>query len=205
MRDLIIRFTRRVCAVANSAKAGPLTITAVTAVFRCQDTKARVRLTKWLGGLVGKASRDKGARVERLLRDELTRHGWDGATRVPLSGAMKTRIEYQSDVTARPPGYGSEVTFECKARAKGFEAIYGLASLGGKLCFSVGSGDLCVLTLDPNLAIESASFPDITTFDPATQKVMRSIVKKCHDWIGTAMILALKQDRNPFIYVRFRR
>lgn len=155
---------------------------------------------------MGKASRDKGARVERALRDELTRHGWEGATRVPLSGAMKTRVEYQSDVTARPPGYGTEVTFECKARATGFDGIYALLPAGlDRLCFSVGSGDLCVLTLDPNRAIESASFPDITTFTPEQQKVMRSIVKKCRDWIGTAMILALKQDRQPFIYVRYRK
>lgn len=154
---------------------------------------------------MGKASRDKGARVERALRDELTRHGWEGATRVPLSGAMKSRIEYQSDVTARPPGMGSEVTFECKARAKGFDTIYALLGTQKKLCFSIGPGDLCIVTLDPNVALESASFPDITTFPPEQQKVMRSIVKKCRDWIGTAQILALKQDRMPFLYVRYRK
>lgn len=155
---------------------------------------------------MGLRSRSKGARVERLLRDELTRHKWEGATRVPLSGAMKTRIEYQSDVTARPPGYGSEVTFECKARASGFDNIYSLIPPGvDKLCFSIGNGDLCVVTLNPDKALESASFPDITTFTPAQQKIMRQIVKKCHDWIGTAMILALKQDRCPFLYVRFRK
>lgn len=155
---------------------------------------------------MAKFSRDKGARVERALRDELTRHGWEGATRVPLSGAMKTRVEYQSDVTARPPGFGSEVTFECKARAKGFESIYALLPIGTtKVCFSVNEGDLCIVTFDPDLAIESATFPDITTFPPEQQKVMRSIVKKCRDWIGTAMILALKQDRHPFCYIRYRK
>lgn len=154
----------------------------------------------------GRMSRNKGARVERALRDELTRHGWEGATRVPLSGAMKTRIEYQSDVTARPPGYGSEVTFECKARATGFDTIYALLPPGvDKLCFAVGKGDLCVLTMNPNHAIDSASFPDITTYAPAQQKAMRQVVKKCHDWIGTAMILALKQDRHPFLYCRYRK
>ena len=155
---------------------------------------------------MGKMSRDKGARVERALRDELRRHGWSDVTRVPLSGAVKTRDAYQNDVVGVPPGLGQEISCEGKARAEGFEAIYGLVPVGAaKLCFSVGSGDLCVLTLDPNIALESASFPDVTTFDPATQKVMRSIVKKCHDWIGTAQILALKQDRAPFLYIRFRR
>ncbi len=154
----------------------------------------------------GRMSRNKGARVERLLRDELVRHGWSDVARVPLSGAVKTRDAYQNDVVGRPPGFGQEISFECKARAKGFEAIYGLVPVGAaKLCFSVGSGDLCVVTLDPNVALESANFPDVTTFDPATQKVMRSIVKKCRDWIGTAQVLALKQDRNCFIYIRYRK
>lgn len=154
----------------------------------------------------GRMSRNKGARVERALRDELTRHGWEGATRVPLSGAMKTRIEYQSDVTARPPGMGSEVTFECKARAAGFDTIYSLVPPSiEKVCFSVGKGDLCVLTRNPNEAIAGTSFSDITTFTIAQQKVMRQIVKKCQDWIGTAMILALKQDRLPFLYIRYRK
>lgn len=155
---------------------------------------------------MGKASRDKGARSERALRDELIRHGWSDVVRVPLSGAVKTRPEYQSDVSARPPGYGSEVTFENKARATGFDSIYALVPPSvDRICFAVGNGDLCVVTLDPNKALESATFPDITTFPPEQQKVMRSIVKKCRDWIGTAMILSLKQDRKPFIFIRYRK
>lgn len=154
----------------------------------------------------GKASRDKGARSERALRDELIRHGWSDVRRVPLSGAVKTSEAYQDDVVGRPPGFGSEIRFENKARATGFDSIYSLLPTGvDRVCFSVDNGDLCVITLDPNKALESATFPDISTFDVKTQKVMRSIVKKCRDWIGSAQILSLKQDRLPFLYCRYRK
>jgi hypothetical protein len=144
--------------------------------------------------------------VERLLRDELRRHGWEDVARVPLSGAVKTRDAYQNDVVGRPPGFGKEISFECKARAKGFEKIHGLLPPGvDRVCFSDGIRDLCVVSLDPNKVIESAVFPDITNCPPEQQKVMRSIVKKCHDWIGTAQVLALKQDRAPFLFIRYRK
>lgn len=155
---------------------------------------------------MGKASRDKGARSERALRDELTRYGWEGATRVPLSGAMKTRVEYQSDVTARPPGYGSEVTFENKARATGFDAYYALLPRPESvIAVAFESGESLVVTLNPNIAIEAHTHLDISEFDPKFQKALRSIAKKCREWIGTAMILSMKQDRKPFIYVRYRK
>lgn len=153
----------------------------------------------------GKASRDKGARSERALRDELIRHGWSEVRRVPLSGAVKTSEAYQDDVVGRPAGYGSEVRFENKARATGFDVYYALVPPSvGRLCFAVDS-ECFLVTLDPNKALESASFPDVTTFDPKTQKVMRSLAKKCRDWAGNAQIVSLKQDRKPFLYVRFRR
>jgi hypothetical protein len=153
----------------------------------------------------GKASRDKGARSERALRDELIRHGWSDVRRVPLSGAVKTSEAYQDDVVGRPAGFGQEIRFENKARATGFDAYYALVPAGvDRLCFAVGH-ELFVVTLDPNKALESASFPDVTTFDPKTQKAMRSLAKKCQDWAGNAQIVSLKQDRKPFLYCRYRK
>jgi hypothetical protein len=154
---------------------------------------------------MAKKSRDKGARSERALRDELIRHGWSEVRRVPLSGAVKTSEAYQDDVVGRPAGYGSEIRFENKARATGFDSYYALLPNGtDRLCFAIGS-ECFLVTLNPNVALESASFPDIAGFDPKTQKVMRSLAKKCRDWIGNAQILSLKQDRLPFLYVRFRK
>lgn len=155
---------------------------------------------------MGKASRDKGARSERALRDELIRHGWQDVVRVPLSGAVKTRPEYQSDVSGRPPGLGTEITFENKARAAGFDPIYALLPHGTvSLSFIALSGECVVLSLDPNESIRVTYFIPIESYDPKIQKVLNSVLKKCRDWIGTAQILSLKQDRKPFLYIRYRK
>lgn len=153
----------------------------------------------------GRHSRNKGARSERALRDELIRHGWSEVRRVPLSGAVKTSEAYQDDVVGRPPGYGTEIRFENKARARGFEAYYDLVPLGvTKRCFTVDDS-LFVVTLNPNVALEQSHYYDISLSDTKTQKVMRSLAKKCLAWVGNAQIVSLKQDRMPFLYVRVRK
>lgn len=156
----------------------------------------------------GAHSRNKGARSERQLRDELIRHGWQDVRRVPLSGAVKTSLAYQDDVVGTAPN-GAEVRFENKARATGFEAIYGLLPPSiDVLAFGVYCGPLAIISLNPNLILDHArdqGVPEITTFDAKTQKVMRSVLKKCADWIGNAQVLSLKQDRHPFLYVRYFR
>ena len=154
---------------------------------------------------MAKFSRDKGARSERALRDELIRHGWSDVVRVPLSGAIKTRDAYQDDVVGRPPGYGSEIRFENKCRATGFEKIYGLLPPSVKsIRFYTEMSELLTISLDPNEILHSEHHTNINEFDPKTQKVLRSIVKKCRDWIGQADVLSLKQDRAPFLYCRYR-
>lgn len=157
----------------------------------------------------GRHSRQKGARSERQLRDELIRHGWSDVVRVPLSGAVKTRQAYQDDVVGRPPGWGSEIRFENKARATGFESIYALVPLSVPvLGFSTPDGKIVVLSLDPNKVLDVAnrqSVTDISLYTPAQQKVMRQIIKKCEQWIGGAQILSLRQDRMPFLYIRYYR
>src|SRR4051812_21164239 len=87
----------------------------------------------------GKASRDKGSRGERQLRDELTKQGWLGAMRIPLSGAMKG---FKGDVLARHPARGTETNFECKLRAGlPFKALYAALESRpeslGPVCLSV--------------------------------------------------------------------
>lgn len=154
----------------------------------------------------GRHSRNKGARSERQLRDELIRHGWSDVVRVPLSGAVKSRNAYQDDVVGVAPD-GREYRFENKARATGFESIYKvLPRESTVLAVSLGNGELLTLSLNPNLAI----LPDLqylceSEFSEDYRKVFNSVAKKCRDWIGNAHILSLKQDRCPFIYVRYRK
>jgi len=68
---------------------------------------------------MGKASRDKGNREERLLVKFLQGHGF-GAERVPLSGAAGGR--FSSDVTV--PFLGLDRRIEVKVREHGFAQIY---------------------------------------------------------------------------------
>lgn len=153
----------------------------------------------------GKYSRDKGARSERQLRDELLRQGWRDVRRVPLSGAVKTSLAYQDDVVGTAPD-GKEYRFENKARATGFDSIYALlpSNIGLK-SVELETGELIAISLDPNKVIANAVFLSISEFDKEHQRVFRSIAKKCRDWIGNAEILSLKQDRKPFIYARYRK
>jgi Holliday junction resolvase len=68
---------------------------------------------------LGKASRDKGARGERLFVRLLQEQGI-AAERIPLSGAAGG--SFTGDITV--PVMGIDRKFECKLRADGFKEIY---------------------------------------------------------------------------------
>lgn len=68
---------------------------------------------------MGKAQRDKGARVERALIKLLQDKGF-AAERVPLSGAMHGR--FGSDISM--PLLGKDLRIEVKCRANGFNRLY---------------------------------------------------------------------------------
>jgi Holliday junction resolvase len=67
----------------------------------------------------GRASRDKGNRLERAIVRLLQGHGF-GAERVPLSGS--TGGSCSGDLTV--PILGRDLVVEAKARANGFARLY---------------------------------------------------------------------------------
>jgi hypothetical protein len=67
----------------------------------------------------GRASRDKGNRLERAIVRLLQDHGF-GAERIPLSGS--TGGSYSGDLTV--PILGRDLVVEAKARANGFARLY---------------------------------------------------------------------------------
>jgi hypothetical protein len=69
---------------------------------------------------MGRASRDKGARIERALVAALQCRGF-AAERVPLSGAVRGR--FSGDVSV--PLLGMDRRIEVKGRANGFARLYG--------------------------------------------------------------------------------
>lgn len=68
---------------------------------------------------MGKASRDKGGREERLLVNLLQERGY-AAERVPLSGAAGGK--FAGDISM--PILGKDVLLESKVRADGFKQLY---------------------------------------------------------------------------------
>ncbi len=67
----------------------------------------------------GKASRQKGDRLERLVVDTLRAEGL-AAERIPLSGSAGG--SFAGDVTF--PALGGDWKAECKCRASGFKLVY---------------------------------------------------------------------------------
>lgn len=70
---------------------------------------------------MGKFSRDKGNRVERLIVDILKRSGFHDAQRVPLSGAAHGAFAGDVSLSVCEENWRGEV----KCRAAGFATIYG--------------------------------------------------------------------------------
>lgn len=69
---------------------------------------------------MGRASRDKGNRIERALVAFMQDHGF-AAERVPLSGAARGR--FGGDISL--PLLGVDRRVEVKGRANGFARLYG--------------------------------------------------------------------------------
>jgi hypothetical protein len=189
---------------AEGAQPTPLTIIFAIPVTLRKEIRIPRRLRK-RSFFMGRASRAKGARGERMLRDELRRYGWEDVSR---EGWKQVRAGQQEsdDVVGRPPGFGREIALESKLRKTGFEAIYKLLPKEtSQHAVLLEGGDCIVLALNPNTVLESTTHIPISEFQNDYQKVFRSVGKKCREWIGNSQILALKQDRHPWIYVRYRK
>jgi Holliday junction resolvase len=98
----------------------------------------------------GRASRDKGNRLERAVVRLLQDHGL-GAERVPLSGSAGG--SYSGDLTV--PIIGRDLVVEAKARAKGFSQIYSWLEGRDVLIIKADRRDALVI-LPLNLAADIA-------------------------------------------------
>lgn len=169
---------------------------------------------------MSKMSRNKGARVERALRDDLIRHGWSDASREGWKQVRGGAID-SGDVVAKTPS-GNEKWFECKARAKAFQRVYALMNKHrvfdrGTLSWSLPSGRCVIVAYNPTELTKLASeysFPGVDLFqDKEDKRVMRQIAafKETHLMKKNkegklvdiqADYLAIKGDREPFAYIR---
>ncbi len=154
---------------------------------------------------MGRASRSKGARGERMLRDELRRHGWEDVSREGWK-QVRNGQEESDDVIGKPPGSQTVVAFENKFYKTGFDKYYTLVDyFQGQVACTFPEGDAILASLDPNDVLEQVVHLPLDEFPVSHRKVLKSLAKKCRDWIGNAQILSLKQNGKPFIYVRYRK
>lgn len=150
---------------------------------RISPQRARPRSTL----SVGKASRDKGGRNERLLVQHLTHLG-HSAHRVPLSGAMRN---YKADVIC------GDIKIEVKSRKCSFTKIY--AMLNGTSSVRFEYDGVCVyvthsFALATSVMREGGSFPKETS-------VSHRRIVKMRGLLGEATVLAIKDDRQPFLFI----
>ncbi len=170
---------------------------------------------------MSKLSRNKGARVERALRDDLERHGWTNASREGWKQVRGGAID-SGDVVAVDPK-GRERWFECKARAKAFQHVYALANKHrvfdrGHLSWSMPDGRCVIIAYNPTELLNAAAdypMPSMSLYaDKEDRRVMAQIArfKEAHlmkrDRKTGKLVaiqadyLAIKGDRQPFLYIR---
>jgi hypothetical protein len=153
----------------------------------------------------GRMSRNKGSRVERLLRDLLRERGFT-ADRIPLSGAaqgFKGDVQFAKD--------GKYYVAEVKARKASFRRIYDLWSehkldsdsdtlkfLSGKWLVNVSCHPEAALSDGGTYPLET-NLPMYQEFKITLRKIinLQKLVKDCD-------VLAIKDNNHPFLFIRFK-
>lgn len=137
--------------------------------------------------------------------EELRRLGWGQPVR---EGWKQVRggQDAAPDVMATPPGWGTSWYFEVKLRAKGFEKLYeAIPPTTPYFGFSTDTGKVVIACRNPSeitSAIKTSSFPNIADLNKEDQKAAIKLLKM-EEWVGDAQVLAVKQDRNCFLYIRY--
>lgn len=145
---------------------------------------------------MGKMSRNKGSRNERLLVEHLKKKGYE-ALRVPLSGAMKG---YKCDVRAIRGGV--EHTFELKVRANEYGSIYAFFAMNEE------NGVVRISDADSNTLVLSDDFEKVKDMAGEYPLDESRTAKKLHNMqklLNGAQFLVIRGDRMGFLFVQYSR
>lgn len=146
-------------------------------------------------------NRQRGKRAEYLLRDFLNDKGMP-AFRVPFSGASHG---FKGDVQFSHGG--RKYLMELKLRKDAFEEVY--------LFWETYSCDITcyldsvqfIITDDPkNLFKEPESFESpetLTKVSTTIRKKALATILKAREWLKECDFLTIKQDRKPFLFIRY--
>lgn len=148
---------------------------------------------------MGKFSRDKGKRNELLLVHYLRSIHFN-AVRVPLSGAC---AGYESDVVATRDNVS--YSFELKARKDLFKSIYETVFEPVVRFSNYADNGRPLIAIGTDLdQVNDRNYPVYDTIIPKSKesKVYKRLVT-LHKWKGKADFLVLKDDRKPFLFVRY--
>lgn len=139
----------------------------------------------------GKMSRNKGRRLEYLVRDLARKAGFQ-ADRVPLSGASQG---FKGDV--RISKYGKTYIIECKSRSAGFSSIYDLYHQDASGIYVEGRCYRIMTDLEAMIDMRGLYL------------ILKPPVKGLKKLMGLekllqgADFLAIKDNNRPILYVRY--
>jgi len=142
-------------------------------------------------------SQSKGKRGEYLLRDHLRELGYT-ADRVPCSGAAQGAM-FKGDVRASKDG--KSLLFEVKLRANSFGPLYGeLAAQKTDLIATnmANPGLMAAISTSLVRVLDPGIFLFAEKVSPFSRKLLAA-----QKFLGPCDILVLKDDRKPFLFVRY--
>jgi len=159
---------------------------------------------------MGKYSRDKGSRVERELVRRLIEEGYD-AYRVPFSGAMSNHTasdkeRYSHDVIAKKDG--RTYKFEVKARGGTQFDILHKALIDQVAPSFSRFGDPLISGVCFGYSLQQVLNIVYFYSIKEEQKKLYKRLLSFRPWLGpeefgSTQILAVKSDREPFIFIRY--
>lgn len=142
----------------------------------------------------GKASRDKGSRTERTVKEYFKKLGYE-SYRVPLSGASQG---YKGDVVFTKDG--NTLVAEVKSRKSSFMHIYAALdqSKSKQLSLILPSGKLCALSYDFEKLLTGYQRSFVTV--PEHERLCRRL-DTLFKLVKEADLLVLKDDRKQLIFI----
>jgi hypothetical protein len=140
-------------------------------------------------------------RNEYLLRDILRLGGYE-AHRVPSSGAAEG---FKGDVAFSKDG--KQHLAEVKSRKEHFKPIYEAYTKFGEFAVAVPVENGPLLCVSVSASMDAALSNSAVYVPPGTDKVMAKAIRKLlsiQDMLQASDILVVRDDRKPFLYVRYR-
>lgn len=149
----------------------------------------------------GKRNRQKGKRVEYLLRNHLRSVGFSNANRVPASGASQG---FKGDVHATFGG--KTYKFEVKSRGKYFNEIYAnynhFRSVVTGFAYETPTGWTTLYISDDILELIKDKESVGRALDNKEKK-LKTRFENMKKWVKDCDYLVIKQNHKPFLFVWF--